>query len=247
MIFIDKKCMIKIYDYFSQKGRLLLTGFREVGGGRLDPDYHKKYFASLLSALAKSPYKKTKLGIHLSGINYGASVSNAYVDTGIPLLRIKDLKRNEISIDDVVYLPKNMNNISGNCFVKENDFLISRSGTIGVVAIVSKSIEDFAFGSYMIRFSLAENTEINREFLAYYLNSSLMQQLVERNRIGAIQGNITIPIIKNFPLVLPDTEKQAEITLHISEMRKKAKCLQIEATNILENVRQKVEQLILGQ
>ncbi|GHT25331.1 hypothetical protein FACS189430_11810 [Bacteroidia bacterium] len=230
-----------------KKGRLFLTRFSEIGGGRFDPDYHKKYFSALLSALEKSLYKKSKLGVHLSEINYGASVSNNYVKNGIPLLRIKDLKRNEINVSEVVYLPEEMRKTLGNCFVKENDFLISRSGTIGIVSIVPKNIEGFAFGSFMIKFSLKEDFKIDKHFLSFYLNSSLLVKLIEREKIGAIQGNITIPTIKNFPLILPPLEKQKEIANRIQNIRNNANNLKINAKQKLHQAKAEIETMILGE
>jgi restriction endonuclease S subunit len=229
-----------------QKGRLFLTGAKEIEK-RFDPQFYLKYYAGLLSALKKSPYEKSALGIYLSEINYGASVSNNYAENGIPLLRIKDLKRNEINVKEVVYLPEEMKKALGNCFVKENDFLISRSGTIGIVSIVSKNIEGFAFGSFMIKFSLKENSNIDRHFLLYYLNSSLLIKLIEREKIGAIQGNITIPAIKNFPLILPSLERQKEISNHIQNIRKSADELKVTAKKILQQAKAEIEILILGK
>jgi len=203
------------------------------------------YFDLIEKSIEKTSYSKTKLGNQISAITYGASVNNNYVENGIPLLRIKDLKRNEINVEEVVYLPESEKNLLGNCFVKENEFLISRSGTIGIVAIVSKDIDGFAFGSFMIKFSLKQNVEIVHEFLSYYLNSSLMIKLIERNKIGAIQGNITIPTIKNFPLILPNIEKQQEIATHISTLRQQAQMLQKDAIQTLQQAKEKIEKMIL--
>jgi restriction endonuclease S subunit len=228
------------------KNRIFITRVNDLTGNRYDPFYHQTYFNELLLSLENSKYPKSKLGLHISEITYGASFNNNYVESGVPLLRIKDLKRNEISVDEVVYLPESARNLLGNCFVNESDFLISRSGSIGIVAIVPKSIQGFAFGSFMIKFSLAENSGIIREFLSYYLNSSLMIKLVERNKIGAIQGNITIPTIKNFPLVLPNPNEQERIAAHITNIRHQAQQLKDKTNEALKQVSEEIEQILLG-
>lgn len=228
------------------KNRIFTTSVNDLTGNRYDPFYHQTYFNDLLTSLAKSKYRKSKLGLHISEITYGASFNNNYVESGVPLLRIKDLRRNEISVDEVVYLPESARNLLGNCFVNENDFLISRSGSIGIVAIVPKSIEGFAFGSFMIKFTLAENSGIIREFLSYYLNSSLMIKLVERNKIGAIQGNITIPTIRNFPLVLPKPEEQRIIANHITSIRQQAQKLKDKTSEALKQASEEIEKILLS-
>jgi len=228
------------------KSRIFTTSINDLTGNRYDPFYHQTYFNELLTSLEKSKYRKSKLGLHISEITYGASFNNNYVESGVPLLRIKDLRRNEISVDEVVYLPESARNLLGNCFVNENDFLISRSGSIGIVTIVPKSIEGFAFGSFMIKFTLAENSGIIREFLSYYLNSSLMIKLVERNKIGAIQGNITIPSIRNFPLVLPSPEEQKNIADHITSIRQQAQQLKDKTKEALKQASEEIEKILLN-
>lgn len=228
------------------KNRIFTTSVNELTGNRYDPFYHQTYFNELLTSLENSKYRKSKLGLHISEITYGASFNNEYVESGVPLLRIKDLKRNEICVDEVVYLPESARNLLGNCFVKHNDFLISRSGTIGIVAIVPENIDGFAFGSFMIKFTLTENSGIVKNFLSYYLNSSLMIKLVERNKIGAVQGNITIPTIRNFPLVLPTPNEQQKIADHITGIRRQAQQLKDKTNKALKKASEEIEKILLS-
>ncbi len=226
--------------------RMFISTIKEVSGNRIDPAYHQIYFQKLIESIKISKYKCCKLGDEIHEINYGASFKNDYVASGVPLLRIKDLRRNEIVIDKVVYLPESARDIIGNCFVKTNDFLISRSGTIGVVSIVPKEIDGFAFGSFMIKFNLKKESKLNREFLSYYLNSKLLIELIERDKIGAIQGNITIPIIKSFLVPIPPLEKQKEIAEHITEIRRQAQELKERTKEALERANKKIEEILLN-
>lgn len=226
--------------------RIFTANLTAVTGNRLDPAYHQIYYRDLLINLHKSSFNKIKLGDFIKEISYGASVSNDYVESGIPLLRIKDLQRNEIVVDEVVYLPESSKSVLGNCFVSEDDFLISRSGTIGVVARVPKNIAGFAFGSFMIRFRMFENAPVNLNFLSYYLNSILLINIISRNKIGAIQGNITIPTIRSLPVVLPEIDKQKEIANHITEVRRQAQRLKDKTQIALANASKEIEAILLG-
>lgn len=218
----------------------------ELYSNRFDPFYHRMYFQQLTEALHQSGHQIVNLGNYLEQINYGASVSNFYVDSGIPLLRIKDLTRNKIRVEEVVYLPKGMLTKLGNCFVNEGDFLISRSGTLGVVAPVEKEIDGFAFGSFMIRFRLREDAPFDRMFISYFLNSSYTIKLIERNKIGAIQGNITIPTIKKLQLPLIPKNFQEQIVNHINEIRQEAARLEQAGSQIMNDAKAEVERMILG-
>ncbi len=228
------------------KNRMFTTSLKEISGGRFDPNYYRTYFQNLLLSIKKSPFNKSTLGYYLSEITYGASFKNDYVSNGVPLLRIKDLQRNGICVDKVAFLPEEARNLLGNCYVNANDFLISRSGTIGVVAIVPKEIDGFAFGSFMIKFRLNEKKLLNREYLSYYLNSTLLVEIIERNRIGAIQGNITIPIIKSLPIVIPNISIQNEIADHITEIRTEAEQLKAKTKEALERANKEIENIHLN-
>lgn len=227
------------------KNRIYKTALKEISGNRFDPAFHQIYFHQLVEAIEDSKYPDSKLGEHIMEITYGASINNFYVDNGVPLLRIKDLRRNEIVLDKVVYLPEDARRQLGTCFVSTNDFLISRSGTIGVVAIVPKEINGFAFGSFMIKFNLKNSEKVHREYLSYYLNCELLSKIFERNKIGAIQGNITIPIIKSLPIVLPPIDKQKEIASHITDIRKQAQALKDKTKEALEKANKEIEEILL--
>ncbi len=231
----------------SDKKTYFMSNSKQVSGGRFDPFYHQDEFEKLEQALLGGKYGIEKLGTLLAQINYGASVKNEYADTGIPFLRISDLNRNEINVKEMKFLPKNMQKDLGNAFVYENDFLISRSGTLGVVALATKEINGFAYGSFMIKFCLKQDAPVNKKFISYFLNSETMQKIVGKNKIGAIQGNITIPTIKNLQIPLPPLEKQTEIADHIRAIRAKAKQLQHEAKAELEQAKKTIEKMILGE
>jgi restriction endonuclease S subunit len=228
------------------KNRMFISTIKEISGNRIDPAYHQVYFHKLLAAITSSKYKSRRLGEEINEINYGASFTNDYVESGVPLLRIKDLRRNQIVVGKVVFLPESARKLLGNSFVKQNDFLISRSGTIGVVSIVAKEIDGFAFGSFMIKFNLKSDTALNREFLSYYLNCKLLIDLIERDKIGAIQGNITIPIIKSLLVPVPPLDKQKEIANHITDIRNKAQQLKDKTKELLKKASEEIEEILLG-
>ena len=219
--------------------------FDELSGHRLDPFYYRDEFLRLEEKAASSPFPKARLGEMLSDIRYGASVGNNYADEGIPILRISDLKPNEISADEIVYLPEIDRKRLGGCFVRAGDFLVSRSGTIGVVARIRDDYDGFAFGSFMIKFSLRDGAPVNPSYLSFFLNSPLGSKFFERNRVGAVQGNITIPIIRNTLLILPPLVVQTKIAARIMKIRAQADKIRAEAAEAFRLAKLEVERIIL--
>jgi restriction endonuclease S subunit len=216
-----------------------------IYSSRFDPFYYQPKYVLLEEAINRGRYPIGKLGDFISFIRYGASVKNIYVNDGIPLLRILNLKPHELDLTDVVQLPHEKRKEIGNAYVEKGDFLISRSGTIGVTAIVSKEEDGYAYGSFMIRFKIHPH-KLVPFYLSVIMNSSVVKQQLTRLKIGAIQGNITIPAIKNVLIPTPPLAIQEEIALETQERRQQAKKLEQEAQEILQKVKEKTEQMILG-
>jgi len=215
----------------------------EMEKKRIDAEYWQPYLEEVERSINNGKYRTEKLKKYITKIHYGASTSNAYVDGGIPLLRILNLKPNNLDLSKAVYLPESFRKELGNAFVKTGDLLISRSGTVGTVVVIPKEADGFAFGSFMIKFCL--NDEINKEFVSIWLNNKLNKFLTEREKIGAIQGNITIGTIENFKIPIPPLLIQKKISEKIELYYFQAKKLKKEAKEVLENAKEEVEKMIL--
>lgn len=216
----------------------------EVSDNRADAYYYQPKFEEVEKALEKGKYRIEKLKKFITKIHYGVSIKNVYVDDGIPLLRILNIKPNKIDPTEVAYLEESKRKEIRNGFVYEGDLLISRSGSVGIVAVVPKEADGFAFGSFMIKFCV--NDEVNKEYVSIWLNNRISKLLTEREKIGAIQGNITISTIENFLVPLPSLEIQNKIAEEVKRRISEAERLKVEASKIIEEAKKKVEEMILG-
>lgn len=217
----------------------------EVKNSRFDVFYNKPKFKFLENALKNSHFEIKKLWDFINDIRYWASVKNNYVEKWIPLLRIKDIKPNIINVKDIIYLDNNMREKLWNCFVYDWDFLISRSWTVWIVALVKKDLEWFAFWSFMIKFNLKEEFQINKMYISYWLNNMFNQMFIEKEKIWAIQWNITIDTIKNFYLPFPPIDIQNKIVDEVNNRIKEAKEKEQQAKEIYEKAKREVEEIIL--
>lgn len=201
---------------------------------RLDAKYWVPSIRKLQKAIQNGKYTSQKLGDFITDIHYGVSTTNEYVHNGIRLLRILNLKDEGIDLRNVVYLPNEIRSEIGRAFVHEGDLLISRSGSVGIVVVVPKEAEGFAFGSFMIRFIV--NDKINKQYVAAWLNSEASKKLIEREKIGAIQGNITIETIKNFDIPVPPLSVQNEVVSIIQTAYEQKRRKEQEIKKILASI-----------
>ena len=225
-----------------KKGRLFLTNLSEVTGKRIDPDYNSKmtYLFSnkgfynhilLKELITKQP-------------QYGANeeAKDFENDTDIRYIRITD-------IDELGDLKNNnkktANKVEMKYFLNYNDLLFARSGSVGRCYIHKKTNEIAIFAGYLIRFIV--NTDMcNPDYIFYYCNSKFYKLWVSAIERPAVQSNINAEEYKSLPIPIPPLQKQSEIATHISQIRNKANTLKQEGKEILEQAKQEVEQMILG-
>jgi len=205
-----------------------------IAGRRLDVKYWIPAIRELQKAIQHGKYESQKLGDFITDIRYGISTTNEYVDSGVPLLRILNLKNDGLDLSKIVYLPESRSDEIGKAVVHENDLLISRSGSVGIVIVVPKEVEGFAFGSFMIKFCL--NDKINKQYVAAWLNGEASRKLIEREKIGAIQGNITIETIKNFDIPIPPISIQNEVVKKIQKAYEQRQRKKAEVENVLFSI-----------
>lgn len=224
------------------ESRMFYVNLKDILKSRFDSFYYQKKYDKYEKSILSGKYPINKLEMYIKNISYGASVDNCYDKTGIPMLRIRDIKPNAIDSQEIVYLPVEMEEELHHSRVRVGDILITRSGTIGVCSIVDKFHDGFAFGSFMIKISLKN---IVPEYVSYIINSYIGKKYFERNKIGAVQGNITIPIIKSLLFPVPQMEKQKEIVQKIKDIYLEIKRLDEEAQETIKLAKSKVEKILL--
>jgi restriction endonuclease S subunit len=230
-----------------KKGRLFLTRFKEIEN-RIDPEYYRLYYTVLFREIKNISHYKLKDLTQL--IDYGLMPTQDYAKNssfGIPFIRVTNiLQSGEIDMSDTKYIPFDTPRIDQKR-VKANDILMVQCGsTTGKVAIVPHEYENYVANSFS--FIIRSNDKIRQDFLFYILGSPIVQkQIIRSQNIVSVRPNTSKPAVESLLIPLPLLDKQSEIASHISAIREKAKCLQTEAANVLENAKQEIEQMILGK
>jgi restriction endonuclease S subunit len=208
---------------------------------RLDAEYYQPKYDIYFENLSKCAFEKEWNIVNLSSLTqplkYGSSSALEYTQNGVPFLRIADLT-------DYQFNPKNLKYISiedaegelDTCKVKENDVLISRSGTLGLTVVIPKSLENAIFGSYFIRVRL-DLGRINPHYLALFMNTRAGKPQVEQANTGGVQTNLTIPVIESFKIPLPPLNIQDKFIEKVFE----SKTLKSKSEQLLGSAKRAVE------
>ena len=163
-------------------------------------------------------------------------------ESDIRYIRITD-------IDELGYLKnkswKTAENTEEKYLLEKDDILFARSGSVGRCYIHKNNDTPSIFAGYLIRFRL-DNERINPDFFFYYCHSSIYKFWVSAIERPAVQSNINSEEFKSLVIPIPSIEKQTEIAKYITELRNKAKQLELDADQIMTEAKTKVENIILG-
>ena len=91
----------------------------------------------------------------------------------------------------------------------------------------------------------------NEDLLIEYIHSLLHMKFVRQTAKlyfggSAGQQRVAVDFLENFNVPFPSCEKQKEIIDHIAYIRTRAKVLQEEGKNMIENAKREVERMIIG-
>jgi type I restriction enzyme S subunit len=106
-------------------------------------------------------------------------------DDGIPMFTPSQVI--EVHPKAEKFLSKKMMPFIGNWFIKQGELLLTCSGTIGKVTLVTRTLDGKCISQNLIRIS---SNETNKGYLYAFFNTKLGQALLTRNNYGAVIQHI---------------------------------------------------------
>lgn len=122
--------------------------------------------------------------------------------------------------------------------IRENDFLMSCSGTIGRTYLVPENFEPGVINQALmiIRY---KREYFDYEFLSWLMNSSWFQtQILDNSQGGAMKNIVGIEIFKGIKIPIPPIEQQIEISSFLIENVRKIEQTQIQIKAKIEKIKQ---------
>jgi type I restriction enzyme S subunit len=167
--------------------------------------------------------------------------TDSYVDAGIRLLRITDLRE----FGRIDYSESPFVEVKGEVSVfllQESDFVFARTGGAGTFGVVEVLYEPVAYASYLIRFRFSATLFTN--FLRYFFLSDCFQNAVRQNIHGGVNQNIHAEDIKNQYLAVPSLNEQQTIAAFLDSETTKLNTLTTEAKTAITLLQERRTALI---
>jgi type I restriction enzyme, S subunit len=178
----------------------------------------EQYRQSLLSNLLQQlslKYPSEKLVNLCIKISDGTHFTPKYVHDGIPFISVKDIRNEKIYFDNCKHVSKETHdNLIKRCHPEFGDLLITKSGTIGRMAIVNTKIPFSLFVSVAL---IKPLKNINRKYLKYILENFLNHIDVSQEIKGTAIKNFHLEDIRNVIIPIPPDSKQQEIVSTIEQ------------------------------
>ena len=127
-----------------------------------------------------------------------------------PYIRIRDLSEDKyVSLNDsFLYVDDETQKTISRYVVSSNDILVSIVGTIGLIAMVDKSLNGANLTENCVKLTNFKPNLVDKEFLYYYLISKKSKNEIKRSVVGAVQPKLPIKNIMSLPIDLPELSKQ---------------------------------------
>ena len=150
-------------------------------------------------------------------LNGYAFKSKNYVSSGIRVIRIANVQDGYISDEKPCFYPIDTQEDVTRYMLKENDFLVSLTGNVGRVAILTQEFLPAALNQRVSCIRI-KNEEINFKFLFYYfLRKQFQKDCIEASQ-GVAQLNLSTKWLEKYPIPLPSIDEQKRIVAKIEEL-----------------------------
>lgn len=172
-------------------------------------------------------WKEYKLGELIELKNGVAFKSSEFLNKGIPVIKIKNVKPNSILTDDLSYVSEESSKNKKCFWIEPSDILITMTGNrkdggsdswVGKVALFNKKGR-FLLNQRVSAIRIKEKNIVDYKYLAYLLSSWDSQlYFVNHSNSSGGQANISPTVVNEYSISLPSLHTQQKIAHILSSL-----------------------------
>ena len=166
-----------------------------------------------------SEWKTVRLGDVCEILNGYAFKSDKYVDSGIRVIRITNVQKGFVEDNSPAFYPITEKDNLKDYELYENDLLISLTGNVGRVALLSKDMLPAALNQRVGCIRIKDDNVLI-SYLFSYLNSDKFESDCIFSARGIAQKNMSTEWLKNYLIPLPPKNEQEKIALELERCSK---------------------------
>ena len=167
----------------------------------------------------KSNWKVVPLGDVCEIKNGYAFKSKDFSPYGIPVIKIKNVKPNQIITNDFSYVPETIADAKSKWLISKDEILLTMTGNRAdgsSESWVGKAARFTLDGKYLLNQRVSaiksNSDEVDTEYLGYYLSSWESQlYFIKHSNSSGGQANISPTVVREYNILLPPLDKQKQI------------------------------------
>ncbi len=146
---------------------------------------------------------------------FGSNMQRSdYIDKGIPVLKIQNIKPFQITIKKMDFVTESKFNELKRHSYKKGDIVMTKLGDpLGASAIVD-DLDDGLIVADLVRIRAQK---IDTRYLCYHLNSPVTNDFINTQQKGATRPRVQISVVRDLPIYAPPLSEQQHIVSILDE------------------------------
>lgn len=157
---------------------------------------------------------------HEITVGFVGSMTNEYIETGIPFLRSKNINEYDVKWDDMKYVSPEFHKKLSKSALKPGDVAIVRTGKPGTTCVIPNSLKEANCSDVVI--ARVNDDLLCPHYLSYFMNAMSHGQ-VNAHVVGAVQQHFNVGSAKKLEIPLPSRAVQSEIVQVLKTLDDKLK------------------------
>jgi restriction endonuclease S subunit len=194
----------------------------------------KAQMAAIMKSIDMRGFPRGRLGESVSFLNGYAFTSEEFISSGVPIVKIKNIKKNVLSLDHANYSVKSAT--LSKYTVKQGDMVISLTGELSGDVAMNLSGLEWYLNQRVARIDVT-NKQLIPQYLYYYMVYSGFTEAVRNLSTGSAQPNVSTKNIESLTLSLPPVEFQESVIGRLNALQTQVSSLENLCTLAEENAR----------
>jgi len=174
---------------------------------RIDPEYYQPEYLEVEKRIEKLPHKSLE-EVSDSIVSFGAYALTSFIEwqeEGIPFIVAENVKEGFLNLDSARFISEEVDEILKKSRVKEDQVLLSMSGSVGNAAVAYKIPLKLNSNQDIVK--ITPKKDVSPYFLSAFLNSKYGRMQVLRLPVGSVQQHIFLWQTKS--LLVPTFSKKS--------------------------------------
>jgi type I restriction enzyme S subunit len=165
-----------------------------------------------------SKYPTYKLGEICELLNGYAFKSSKYIQSGLRVIRITNVKKGYVIDEDPQFYPIETQEELKKYILKKDDLLVSLTGNVGRVGILNEKLLPAALNQRVGCLRIKDKSVVSLQYLYYLLNTNSFEKDCINSSRGIAQKNMSTEWLKDYEVSIPPLPIQHQIVSRIESL-----------------------------